>query len=321
MAGNRLCILLGIPPQDLIAELPPAPIPRVSRHVQVGVPADLLRRRPDIRRAERLVKAQSERIGIAEAALYPRISLVGAFEWQAERLDDLFRPDSVFGLISPGFSWNILHYGRLANGIDLEQQRFYEAVLAYQQTVLLGQQEVEDSMIRFLKAQEQADRLAIAVSEVNAAEGIAMTLYQTGAIDFNRVFLIQALQFSQQGDLVASRASAVLNLIAIYRALGGGWEIRRPNGGRGLPLKSIVDPGPSGPIGAIPDIDRPIRLPDQPVEMGPPVPSEPTKPEPSSSDRERLMELLERLQLDQREREDRDVNGQLEELLRRRDQP
>ena len=320
-ANNRLCILLGIPPQDLVAELPPGPIPTVSRDVQVGVPADLLRRRPDIRRAERFVSIQSERIGIAEAALYPRISLLGAFEWRAENLDDLFKPDSVFALISPGFSWNILNYGRLANGIDLEQQRFYEVVLAYQQTVLVAQQEVEDSMIRFLKAQEQADRLAIAVSEVNASERIAMTLYETGAIDFNRVFLIQALQFSQQGELVASRASAVLNLIAIYRALGGGWEIRFPNGGRGVSLKAIGDPGPSGPIGAIPAIERPIRLPVQPAEAGPTAPSEPGQPEPSSSDRERLRELLERLQLDQRAREDRDVDSQLQELLRGRDQP
>lgn len=320
-ANNRLCILLGIPPQDLVAELPPAPIPRVSRNVQVGVPADLLRRRPDIRRAERLVKAQSERIGIAEAALYPRISLLGAFEWQAERLDDLFRPDSVFGLISPGFSWNILNYGRLANGIDLEQQRFYDAVLAYQQTVLVGQQEVEDSMIRFLKAQEQADQLAIAVSEVNAAEGIAMTLYQTGAIDFNRVFLIQALQFSQQADLVASRASAVLNLIGIYRALGGGWEIRLPHGGQGLPLEYTVTWEPVRPIGEVPEIEQPVRPPDQPLEAVPTVPSEPREPQPSSADRERFRKLLERLQLDQQEREDHDVERQLEELLRRRDQP
>jgi len=233
----------------------------------------------------------------------------------------LFRPESLFGLISPGFSWNILNYGRLSNGIDLEQQRFYEAVLAYQQTVLLGQQEVEDSMIRFLKAQEQADQLAIGVSEVNAAERIAMTLYQTGAIDFNRVFLIQALQFSQQGDLVANRASAVLNLIAIYRALGGGWEIRLPHGGQGLPLEYAVTWEPSRPIGAIPDIDQPTRQPAPPVEVVPAVPSEPKPPEPSSADRERLREFLERLRLDQREREDRDVDRQLEELLRRRGQP
>jgi hypothetical protein len=233
----------------------------------------------------------------------------------------LFKPESVFALISPGFSWNILNYGRLVNGINFEQERFYEAVLAYQHTVLVAQQEVEDSMVRFLKAQEQADRLAIAVSEVNASERIAMTLYETGAIDFNRVFLIQSLQFSQQGDLVASRASAVLNLIAIYRALGGGWEIRVPNGGQGVPLNAVVDSGSRGPIGAIPAVDRPIRQPAQPAEAGPTVPSEPAQPEPSSSDRERLRELLERLQLDQRARDDRDVDSQLQELLRGRDQP
>jgi len=320
-ANNRLCILLGMPPQDLVAELPPAPIPAVSRQVQVGIPADLLRRRPDLRRAERLVRAQSERIGIAEAALYPSISLLGSIEWQSRRLDDLFDADSVFALISPGFSWNILNYGRLVNGIELEQQRFREVVLGYQQAVLVAQQEVEDAMIRFLKTQEQADQLAIGVAEVNAAEQIAMTLYQTGAIDFNRVFLIQALQFAQQDELVNSRANVVLNLIAVYRSLGGGWEIRCPNGGVGMPLEFVSTGQPSRPIGAIPERrptpgrggQLPVETPTIPVESIESLP-------PVDSANEQLKQLLERLQRDQRPTEDRDLNRQLEELLRRRDQ-
>jgi outer membrane protein TolC len=317
-ADNRLCILLGMPPQELISQLPTASIPSVSRSVQVGVPADLLRRRPDIRRAERLVKAQSERIGIAEAALYPSLSLIGSIEWQAERFDDLFKPQSVFALISPGFSWNVLNYGRLVNGIELEQQRFYESVLAYQQAVLVAQREVEDSIIGFLKAQEQADQLAIGVSEVNAAESIAMTLYQSGAIDFNRVFVIQSLQFAQQDDLIVSRANAVLNLIGIYRSLGGGWEVRCPRGGQGIPLYSIVDEEPSRAIGDIPVVDRPSRQADDSAVFDPIIPAVPTDSEVMSSERQRLRELMDRISPEQQE--ERDIRGQLEELLRRRDQ-
>ncbi|MFG0254713.1 MAG: TolC family protein, partial [Rhodopirellula sp. JB053] len=200
------------------AELPPAPIPTASRDIQVGILADLLRRRPDIRRSERLMRAQSERIGIAEADLYPRISLIGSFEWQAEDIDDLFDSQSVFGLISPGFSWNILNYGRISNSIELERQKFCEAVLQYQESVLIAQQEVEDALVGFLKAQEQVEKLSEAVGNVNEAEEIAVTLYRTGATDFNRVFLIQSIQFSQQDQLVVARANETLNLIKVYRA-------------------------------------------------------------------------------------------------------
>jgi NodT family efflux transporter outer membrane factor (OMF) lipoprotein len=322
-ANNRLCVLLGTPPTDLVAQLPPGKIPEVARDVQVGVPADLLRRRPDIRRAERLLHAQSERIGIAEAALYPRLSLLGSFEWRAESTGDLFKPDSVFALISPGFAWNILNYGRLSGAIDLEEARFREAVLGYQQTVLVAQQEVEDAMIRFLKAQEQADLLGIAVSEVNASVDIAIALYEAGAIDFNRVFLLQGLQFSQQIDLVASRGATVLNLIATFRALGGGWEIRCPNGGMGFPLvNNITEPT----IGSIPQVERPRS---QAVQLDDPLSQPPTEdlPIPYSdstgpvgSDSERLQQLLERLNLDQRKRDDRSVQSQLDDLMRPRDQ-
>lgn len=229
IANNRLCVLLGFPPRDLVAELPPMPVPTVSESVQVGIPADLLRRRPDIRFREQLVRAQSERIGIAEADLYPRISLVGAFEWQAENLSDLVRTDSVFALAGPTFGWNILNYGRIRNSIENQVAQFRESVLQYQESVLTAQQEVEDAIIGFRKAHDQVERLVDAVAQADEASDIVVTLYRTGATDFNRVYLIQSVQFAQQDQLVLARASEVLNLIKIYRALGGGWQIRCPN--------------------------------------------------------------------------------------------
>ena len=303
VANNRLCVLLGIPPQDLVSQFPPAPIPTVSRSVQVGIPADLLRRRPDIRRTQRLMMARSERIGIAEAELYPHISLIGSFQWQAEDIDDLFDASSAFALISPGFNWNILNYGRLISGVELERERFRESVYDYQQTVLTAQQEVEDAMIGFLKSQDRADKLADAVAQVNEAESIALTLYDTGGTDFNRVFVIQAFQFTQQDDWVVSRASVVLNLIRIYRALGGGWQFRCPGGGSGVPLTAFGDQADGGMIGAIPswderqletEIREPARMenqqsPDAPTQIRPAAEAEPAV----DQSRARLKELLE----------------------------
>ncbi|MGI9518273.1 MAG: efflux transporter outer membrane subunit [Pirellulaceae bacterium] len=241
VANNRLCVLLGIPPRDLVSQWPESPIPTVSPDVHVGIPADLLRRRPDIRVAERLMAAQSERIGIAEADLYPRISLIGSIEWQSESSRNLFDSASIFGLIGPSLTWNILNYGRIFNNVRREQFLFEESVYNYQETVLVAQQETEDAIIGFLKAQEQSDRLSDAVAEADEAAEIAVTLYRTGAIDFNRVFVIQSVQFAQQEGLVLSQANEVFNLIQIYRALGGGWESRCFGGLQAAPVAFVDD--------------------------------------------------------------------------------
>ncbi len=241
-ANNRLCVLLGIPPRDLVSEWPDAPVPTVSPDVQVGIPADLLRRRPDVRVAERLMAAQSENIGIAESDLYPRISLIGTIEWQSESSTNLFDSSSIFGLIGPSLTWNIFNYGRIFNNVRRERHLFEESVYNYQQTVLEAQQETENSIIGFLKSLEQSARLADAVAEADEAAEIGVTLYRTGAIDFNRVFTLQAVQFAQQEGLVLSQANEVFNLIQIYRALGGGWESRCFGGLQAAPVAFVDEP-------------------------------------------------------------------------------
>lgn len=225
-ANNRLCILLGIPPRDLVSELPPMPIPTVSPEVKVGIPADLLRRRPDIRAAERAVAAQSERIGIATAELYPRIQLIGSLEWQAGNLENLFEPASVFALISPGFTWNVLNYGRIKNSIEAQRAFFKDLVYQYQERVLVAQQEVDDSINSFVKFQDENASLREAVKEIVEAKSIATTLFETGAVNFNTVYLIEIFQLAQQDRLVVSDQNIALALIDIYRSLGGGWQIR-----------------------------------------------------------------------------------------------
>jgi NodT family efflux transporter outer membrane factor (OMF) lipoprotein len=243
VANNRLCVLLGIPPQDLTADWPPAPIPSVPPQVAVGMPAELLRRRPDVRRAERLVAAQSARIGIAEAELYPRFALDGSIHWQAEKFEDLFNgSESITAFAGPSFVWNILNYGRLRNGILLEQARFEELVYTYQEAVLFAQEEVENGIIGLVTAEDQNARLQEAVVASVDAERIVRAQYEEGAVDFNRVFVIQSSLASLQDQAAAAEGQIPLNLIAIYRALGGGWQIRLNPGDATLPAEPVPSP-------------------------------------------------------------------------------
>ncbi len=225
-ANNALCILLGEPPCDLVAEMAEGPIPVAPAAVALGIPAELLRRRPDIRQAERIVAAQCAQIGVAESELYPHFSISGALQWQARDLADLYSPASVGGAVGPAFVWNILNYGRIKNSVFQQQALFEEAVFNYQNTVLDAQREAEDAIVGFLKAQDQTESLRLAVKDIQALNSVLLTQANAGATDFNRVFVVQAATTAQQNTLAASQGEIALNLIRIFRALGGGWQIR-----------------------------------------------------------------------------------------------
>ncbi len=225
-ANNALCILLGEPPRDLIAELGTSPIPTAPAEVAVGVPAQLLRRRPDVREAERLVAAQSAQIGVAEADLYPAFGINGVLDWQAETLGDVFSPGSLAGSIGPGFSWNIFNYGRIQNSVRLQDAKFQQAVYSYQNTVLKAQRETEDAIVGFRASQQQTDKLQQAVDDALELNSLLLVQANAGATDFNRVFVVQTALTAQQDSLASSQGDIALNLIRIYRALGGGWQIR-----------------------------------------------------------------------------------------------
>ena len=184
--------------------------------VALGIPAELLRRRPDIRQAERIVAAQCAQIGVAESELYPQFSISGALQWQAIELTDLYTPASVGGAVGPGFAWNILNYGRIRNAVRQQQALFEEAVFNYQDTVLKAQREAEDSIVGFLKAQEQTEQLQLAVNDIQELNSVLLTQANAGATDFNRVFVVQAATTAQQNTLAASQGEIALNLIRIY---------------------------------------------------------------------------------------------------------
>ncbi|MGA2702931.1 MAG: efflux transporter outer membrane subunit [Isosphaeraceae bacterium] len=223
-ANNRLCVLLGLPPHDLTVMLGEAPIPATPPEAAVGIPAQLLQHRPDVRRALREAAAQSARIGVAEADFYPQIGVTGFLGYAASDLRHLLAEQSFTGLILPTFSWKILNYGRVLNNVRNQDARFQEKVFQYQQTVLKAGQEVEDALVAFLQYQLQARSLEVAVQAAQDSVVLVQAQYQGGLVDFNRVFTAQAQLVTQQDQLAIARGNIASSLIAVYRALGGGWQ-------------------------------------------------------------------------------------------------
>ena len=252
-ANNRLCILLGVPPYDLVGQLDSKPIPTAPPSIAIGIPAELLRRRPDIRRAEREVASQSAQIGIATSDLYPRLALFGFIGYASDDLKNLFSANSFTGILLPTFQWQILNYGRILNNIHAQDARFQAKVFAYQQAVLRADQEVEDGLVAFLQSQEQSQILEESVQAAERSVELVVAQYRRGATDFNRVYNAQALLVTQQDQLAIARGNITLTMVAIYKSLGGGWEwfSRQPqsesckpaetNRGAGLPAGGIVD--------------------------------------------------------------------------------
>jgi NodT family efflux transporter outer membrane factor (OMF) lipoprotein len=224
---NTLCILLGIPPQDLQQMLGGAQlIPSPPAEVAVGIPADLLRRRPDIRRAERQLAAQSAQIGIAKADLFPRFALLGTISVAAEDFDKLFKSSSLENFGGPSFRWAILNYGRIENNIRVQDASFQALIGDYESTVLQAQGEVENALAAYLGAQRQVQFLTNSVQSANRAVELAEFQYREGTTDYTRVLNTQQSLVTEQDRLVATRGSVVLDLVAMYKALGGGWELR-----------------------------------------------------------------------------------------------
>jgi NodT family efflux transporter outer membrane factor (OMF) lipoprotein len=225
-ANNQLCILLGLPPEDLQARLGEAPIPTAPPAVAVGIPIDLLRRRPDVRRDERLAAAQSALIGVADAEFYPHLAINGTFGWSAEHFKDLFNEQAFNGTFGPSFTWNILNYGRILSNVHLQDAKFQELVATYQNTVLRAGQDVENGLVTFLKAQESMKLQAASVDDAEKAVRIALAQYAAGTIDFTRVTQLETALVQLQDTLAQSRGQIATGLIQVYKALGGGWQIR-----------------------------------------------------------------------------------------------
>ncbi|WP_155322810.1 efflux transporter outer membrane subunit [Desulfosarcina ovata] len=231
---NRLAVLTGQAPgklDRLLAERQPLPVAPVT--IAVGVPADMLQRRPDIRRAERELAAQTARIGEAEAERYPQIRLSGSIGIEASKLADLFESGTLFWNHGPRISWPIFDASAIRNAVNAQEALQAQARIAYESAVLEALEEVENAMTAFAQEQLRRLRLAEAAEAAECAEKLARGKYMAGLIDFSEVLEAQRSLLSFQEQLVESDGTITANLIRLYKALGGGWKPAMTN--KGIP--------------------------------------------------------------------------------------
>jgi outer membrane protein TolC len=229
---NALAVLLGQAPgktRDIIRG--GKGIPKAPSKVAVGLPAELLRRRPDIRRAEMTAISQSAQIGVAKSDLYPSFTLLGSLGASASTsgsgsLSDLFDSDNVGYSFGPTFRWNILNYGRIRNNVRVQDARFEQTITVYQNTVLNAAREVEDGMTGFIQAKKEAEFLRQGVVTSKKSSDLSMLQYKEGLADYQRVLDSIRSLTAKQDQYAAIQGDISTNLIAMYKALGGGWEIR-----------------------------------------------------------------------------------------------
>lgn len=224
-AAYQLDVLLGSEPGALWGELSKeAAIPGLPPEVLVGLPSELLRRRPDIRRAERQLAAATALIGAATADLFPKFSLTGAAGLQSFSASNWFSRGSMYGSIGPTISWSIFQGGAILANIEIRNAQQEQVLTQYQKNVLTALQEVETSLVNYGQQQARYRALVDAVAANRRAVDLANELYIRGLSDFLNVLVTQRALYATESDLARSEATMATNLVALYKALGGGWD-------------------------------------------------------------------------------------------------
>jgi NodT family efflux transporter outer membrane factor (OMF) lipoprotein len=251
-ANNSLCALLGIPMQDLLRELGDATVPdpkdprkrvvRIPRalddKVVLAIPGEVLLHRPDVLAMEQQLRIQSAQIGISEAQLFPHIGINGTIGLAANHFGTLFNQQSYISSVGPSLTWNILNYGRLMANVRIQNVKYQQFVLAYQQTLLNANQDAENSLVTYLQSLDQAKYLtesandAVEVTDYYYGQFAIGYLPQgvTSLTYYNQIFTAINFRVSQQDAAAQAEGNIALNLILLYRALGGGWQIRKQDG-------------------------------------------------------------------------------------------
>ena len=228
-ARNRLAVLLGQNPGTLKDELTERKdIPITPLDVAVGVPAEVLRRRPDVRKAERELAAESAQVGVATAELYPKFMLTGSIGLEALSLGNLFSTGSRTYGIGPSFLWNIFDGGRIRQNIKVQSALQEQALLSYEASLLTALEDVENALTAYAKEQTRRQSLAEASRAAQRAVELAQNQYTSGLIDFQAVLDAQRALLSLQDQLAQSKGAVTSNLISLYKALGGGWTSLAP---------------------------------------------------------------------------------------------
>lgn len=223
---HRLGILLGNDPGALISELSQDhPLPQVPTEVPVELPSDLLRRRPDIRTAERQLAAATAGIGVAVADMFPKFSLTGSLGRQAEDSSLLSHGTSKFWNFGPTIQWPVFEGGRIRANIKVQNARQEQALALYEKTILIALEDVENSLVDYAQEQIRRSSLASAVESNLSSVTLSRELYTQGLTDFLNVLDAERSLYVSQNQLVVSEQTVVTNLIALYKALGGGWEV------------------------------------------------------------------------------------------------
>ena len=223
-AQNRLAVLLGEAPGAVHAELEASePIPGVPPEVAVGVPADLLRQRPDVRRAERQLAAQTARIGVAAAELYPKLKLSGAIGLQALSFGGLFSSGNATSSGSSGVTWRIFDAGAIRRNIEVQSALQEQYLIAYESAVLVALEEAENAISAYAQEQRRRQSLGEAARSAEEAVELAQIKYRTGLTDFGTVLEAERSLLSFRDQLAQSDGAVVTNLVKLYKALGGGW--------------------------------------------------------------------------------------------------
>jgi NodT family efflux transporter outer membrane factor (OMF) lipoprotein len=296
-ANNELCVLLGQPVHDLLPQLGDGTVPdpehpgkrvvRIPRprdySVVVGIPGDFLLRRPDVMSAEAQLRIQSAQIGIAEAEMLPHMGFNGTIGLASGSIDKLFDSRSWVGSFGPSLSWNILNYGRLLANVRFQNALFDQFVATYQQAILNANQDAENALVAYLRTIEQADDLRKSAEAIAGASAYVYNQLKEGYIPgappagpgapnaadltglfINQIFTIANFQVTQQDAAAQAEGNIALNLIFLYRAMGGGWQIRLEDG------RSCASSG-SG-----------VNLPDWAWHLPPPAPP-PSQPAPQTA--------------------------------------
>lgn len=234
-AINTISVLIGQAPGKLnkrLENIQPVPLPEGP--VTVGVPSTLLRQRPDIRKAERQLAAQVARIGVAKGELYPKLSLNGTFNFSATDAGALFSGNNSGFSFGPSLRWNIFQGGKVRNLIKAEDARTLQALFIYERTVLNALNEAENAMTAYLEQQVQFEAQKRALSAAKRSHELATSLYKQGLSDFQNVLDAQTALFDTENQVAGARGQTAVNLVAIYKSIGGGWD---PN----VPFESQID--------------------------------------------------------------------------------
>jgi multidrug efflux system outer membrane protein len=222
---NRVAVLLGERPGAVHEKLgSPGPVPSPPPQVAVGIPAELLRQRPDVRQAERSLAAQTAQVGVATAALYPRFSLSGVFALQARDITDLPKGSSITWNLGFPIQFNVFNRERLHSNIKVQEARTDQLFYQYEQTVLQALEEVENSLVAYVKEQARREYLAEAVKANKRALELVTDQYDNGLTDFQNVLDTQRSLVAQEDQLAISEGQVMAHLISLYKALGGGWS-------------------------------------------------------------------------------------------------